>query len=324
METVKYCVVIKKYNCFHGKSKSRCKECGGGAFCIHDKYKSRCKECGGGAFCIHDKHKSICRDCNGSAICIHDKYKSICRDCNGSAFCIHDKHKSICRDCGGRAICIHDKYKARCKECGGSAICIHDKQKAQCKECGGSSLCKTPLCASYKSKKFDGYCLRCFVYIHPDAPIIKNYKTKERTVVDFITEQFPQYDWINDKRIVDGCSKRRPDMLLDLGSHLVIIEIDENKHDSYTAECEIKRLNDISLDVGCRPIFMIRFNPDAYVKNGIKITSCWGINGTTKTLMIKKSKIDDWNYRLECLKNNIMQSVIIPLLEPIQIVELFY
>jgi hypothetical protein len=162
------------------------------------------------------------------------------------------------------------------------------------------------------------------VYINPDAPIIKNYKTKERTVVDFITEQFPQYDWINDKRIVDGCSKRRPDMLLDLGSHLVIIEVDENKHNSYTAECEIKRLNDISLDVGCRPIFMIRFNPDAYVKNGVKITSCWAINGSTKTLMIKKCKIDDWKYRLECLKNNIMQSVITPLMEPIQIVELFY
>ena len=143
--------------------------------------------------------------------------------------------------------------------------------------------------------------------------------------MDFVKAQFPDYDWINDKRIVDGCSKRRPDLLLDLGSHLLIIEIDEFRHSSYTTECEIKRLNDLSLDVGCRPIRMIRFNPDSYILcNGIRVTSCWKMNNTTRTLQISKTKIDDWNYRLETLRSEILTSVVTNTTDVVSIVELFY
>jgi hypothetical protein len=44
-----------RYNCIHGRQKSKCKECGGSSICIHNRQKSRCKECGGSAYCIHNR-----------------------------------------------------------------------------------------------------------------------------------------------------------------------------------------------------------------------------------------------------------------------------
>ena len=38
-------------------------------------------------------------------------------------------------------------------------------------------------------------------------------KTKERDIVERIIKKFPNFGWIADKRIEDGCSKRRPDLL---------------------------------------------------------------------------------------------------------------
>jgi photosystem II stability/assembly factor-like uncharacterized protein len=52
--------------CEHGKSKYRCKECGGNFYCTHGRRKTRCLEgCGGSAFCVlHGKRKDRCKECN--------------------------------------------------------------------------------------------------------------------------------------------------------------------------------------------------------------------------------------------------------------------
>lgn len=34
----------------------------------------------------------------------------------------------------------------------------------------------------------------------PDKPISRNYKTKEYSVVDFVKNQFPKFDWKSDKK----------------------------------------------------------------------------------------------------------------------------
>ena len=65
-----------------------------------------------------------------------------------------------------------------------------------------------------------------------------------------------------DKIIKEGCSRRRPDVSMDFGSHCLIIEIDENKHSNYS--CEQKRMLEIYEDVRFRKIIFIRFNPDSY------------------------------------------------------------
>ena len=62
---------------------------------------------------------------------------------------------------------------------------------------------------------------------------------------------------------------------------------------------------ELSQDVNHRPIIFIRFNPDDYIKNDINITSCWGLNGFG-IYVVKKSKVNEWNERLNILKNQII------------------
>ena len=50
--------------------------------------------------------------------------------------------------------------------------------------------------------------------------------------MDLVKQFFPDVSWIADKKVQHGCSKRRPNLLLDLGTHVIIIEVDENKHNS--------------------------------------------------------------------------------------------
>jgi hypothetical protein len=68
-----------------------------------------------------------------------------------------------------------------------------------------------------------------------------------------------------DKRIEDGCSRLRPDVFIDFGTHCVIIEVDENRHVSYT--CEMKRMVTLFEDIGFRNVVFLRFNPDGYREN---------------------------------------------------------
>lgn len=153
------------------------------------------------------------------------------------------------------------------------------------------------------SKAYEGYCLQCFVHLFPDKPIARNYKTKEQSVVEFIKTAFPDFTWLCDRRVPDGCSRRRPDLLLDLGYQIVIIEVDENQHMSYDCSCENRRLMEISQDLGHRPIVFIRFNPDEYNKrDGSRVKSCWSINKSIGGMtVVDKNNRRQWNDRLEML-----------------------
>jgi hypothetical protein len=163
--------------------------------------------------------------------------------------------------------------------------------------------CKTYLCDTRATNKYKGYCLRCFIYTFPEQSVTRNYKTKEKAVVDRVKEKYPTLDWICDKVVPDGCSRRRPDMFLDMGSYIIIVEIDENQHEMYDSSCENKRLMQIWEDVGCRPMIFIRFNPDGYKdKEGKNITSCWSTN-KQGILVIKKVK--EWDNRINKLLEEI-------------------
>ena len=164
--------------------------------------------------------------------------------------------------------------------------------------------CKLNGCVITGNRKYKGYCLRCFIYIFPDEIVCRNYKTKEKHITDFVKEQFQEYNWICDKIIQGGCSKRRPDMFIELQEQCIIIEIDENQHTNYDCSCENKRLMELSQDVGHKPIIFIRFNPDDYLNDNINITSCWG-PGKDGILRIKKKKEKEWKQRLDILKQQI-------------------
>jgi len=216
------------------------------------------------------------------------------------------------------------KYCVNCKETGmvsRNKLCYCKKSQPNfnydglnpnyCIQCKKDTMidvthkrCKTHLCGTRPQDKFEGYCLRCFIHNFPDRPVAKNYKTKEFAVVVFIQLWFPNFTWFTDKVVQDGCSKRRPDLLLDLGYQIIIIEVDENQHTNYDCSCENKRLMELSQDLEHRPIVFIRFNPDDYINiNNDKVRSCWSITKITGIVKIEYKK--EWNTRLECLKEQI-------------------
>ena len=188
-----------------------------------------------------------------------------------------------------------------------------------------SKTCKSEWCRTIVKKKYDGYCLHCYMHLFPEKPVSRNYKTKEFAVVEFVKSTFSDHSWISDTTVQNGCSKRRPDLLLDLGYQVIIVEIDENQHMDYDCSCENKRLMELSQDVGHRPLVCIRFNPDDYMENGKQVFSCWGKNNKG-VCVVKKSKQDEWKQRL-----NVLETQITYWIQPnhgtnktIEIIQLFY
>ena len=351
----RYCKECKGTSiCEHGRNKYLCKDCSGKGSCEHKHDKSQCKICNGNGVCEHGRNKYLCKECGGKGICVHGKRKTMCKECGGKAtyhLCKNNcgrrkkgnKYDGHCFTCfielfpdneisiefnkKKEMICEHGITKYACKYCSNNA-CKHGKLKQYCNECDGRMLCKSSWCEvqmnSASNKKYEGYCLYCFLNLFPDKPVIRNYKTKEKEVVDRIKEIFPEFTWIHDKRVEGGCSKRRPDLLLDLGSHIIIVEIDENKHTEYECSCENKRIMEISQDVYHRPIVFIRFNPDKYIdENGNKISSCWRLN-KQGIICITKTKIDEWNYRINCLIEQIKYWIDNPSGKLVEQVQLFY
>jgi len=125
--------------------------------------------------------------------------------------------------------------------------------------------------------------------------------------------------------VADGCSRRRPDLFLDFGYQVLIIEIDENQHVSYDCTCENKRLMELSKDVGHRPIVFIRFNPDAYLRQGRKIASCWGKN-PAGIYVVNKSKEEEWARKLKALEDQVIYWIHPEntTLKTIEVIQLFY
>ncbi len=183
--------------------------------------------------------------------------------------------------------------------------------------------CKSDWCSTQVGEKYDGYCLFCFMNLFPEKPVCRNYKTKEYEVVEFVKTEFPELLWTADKVVSGGCSRRRPDLLADFGSHALIVENDENQHVDYDCSCQNKRIMELSQDLGHRPIVFIRFNPDEYESNGKTVTSCWGLN-KKGIIGVKKSKQVEWAHRLDCLKQQIHYWISHSTHKTIEIVQLFY
>ena len=331
-----------KLLCIHNISKINCKECNSNRFCIHKNQKHQCMECNPDCHkCIHNVNKDSCKECS-TKYCIHGRTKDYCVICGGNAYCIHNKEKYICIPCNGKGICEHKNIRKRCKLCKGSSLCSHGiqkrlclscdgssycehkKQYPRCKICDGSALCKSSWCEKYGYKKYNGYCMTCCIHMCHEIKISRNYKTKEKHITDCIIKAFPNFSWVADKKIQDGCSRRRPDLMLDLGSHIIIVEVDENKHTAYDCSCENKRLMELSQDLGHRTIVFIRFNPDGYIdKDGKKITSCWRLN-KIGVMIIMESRKKEWIERIENLKKQIQYWIDNPTEKTVEIIELYY
>ena len=107
---------------------------------------------------------------------------------------------------------------------------------------------------------------------------------------------------VHDRRIQGGCSQKRPDIFVDLETHILVVEVDEHQHKKGDYSCDNKRTMTLFQDAGTRPIVFIRFNPHRYVStNGVVVPSPW-----TKTKIEQRPRVADkykseWSARLHGL-----------------------
>lgn len=159
------------------------------------------------------------------------------------------KNRPRCETCSNDAYYTNDgtNYPKRCE--------VHQENddvniiEKPCKSC------KLPFYLNIESEM----CNDCNEFF-----VVKSVnKVKETEVITFLKNKGLNFE-STDRIIANGCSKYRPDAVLDAIFAKIIIEIDENQHKSYSSECETSRMMQIHQDFGGIPIIFIRYNPDSY------------------------------------------------------------
>jgi hypothetical protein len=103
-------------------------------------------------------------------------------------------------------------------------------------------------------------------YVCKDCKKIQN--KKEWGIVRFLRKVIDTKFEYNSSKMLQGCSKKRPDIYFELNMHCVIVEVDENQHNTYEDRCECARINEIVNGIGGKSIIIIRYNPDTIRNNG--------------------------------------------------------
>ena len=156
-----------------------------------------------------------------------------------------------------------------------------------------------------KQRNCKKYCKSCYYKLNPDFKP-KRIKIKEEELYNFLISSFPDLEIIYNSMVKgDGCCLNyRPDFLINLNKHSILVECDEFQHNYYKDTCkELTRIPYIQ-DILNRNLLVIRFNPDNYTdKDGKKVKSPFSIDKKIEMNTIKKSDFTNWNSRLKVLKN---------------------
>ncbi len=133
-----------------------------------------------------------------------------------------------------------------------------------------------------------------------------------------LSHEYPEM--VLDKVVSGGCSKRRPDGLLDCYTHSIIVEIDEDQHVGYDNTCNNRRNMELFIDLGNRPIVFVRLNPDSYKIDNKRIS---GVFTQTKSGELKMNK-KEFEKRKEVLFETVQTVMNIVPTKTISVIELFY
>jgi hypothetical protein len=171
------------------------------------------------------------------------------------------------------------------------------------------------LCSGCKKvyvQKIGEYCSIC----NPRA--YKKSRIQEAKVVAYLDElaysgfipMYTAWNKANPNADKKACGKARPDVLYDLGTHIVIVEVDEHQHDyvSYSPRCEQIRMAKIT--DGYRtvpglvlPVHFIRFNPDAQKVGGVTTKTMFPLRmAALRQLLVGAINSPDYSHRVTISK----------------------
>jgi hypothetical protein len=229
--------------------------------------------------------------------------------------CKHNKVFDACRMCPDIKCdqCSHEKPRIKCKKCKKFGVCMHDTIQEYCSNCVGCTNRIIPPQPKRKAKTKPKSKTK-----EPPKP---KAKTKEFYLHEWIQKEFPQAAFVHDKAIANvRHSLRRPDWRIDLDSHVLVIENDEDQHVEYSNEQN--RMVEIYNAFGRKPLLFIRFNPDFYVDTeGLIHQGCFEKEINSNDLIMNK---EEWKSRTFVLQKEIEKRLVEIPKKGMTIVYLFY
>jgi hypothetical protein len=69
------------------------------------------------------------------------------------------------------------------------------------------------------------------------------------------------------------CGIYRPDFSYEWDEGVLLLEYDEQMHSNRNQRCELVRMAEVCLGYGGRPVFWIRYNPDAFMVAGERLVT---------------------------------------------------
>ncbi len=122
-----------------------------------------------------------------------------------------------------------------------------------------------------------GHCVTFCSAVKQSEMYRKHQKKKEEFVGKLLEHDISTPLYMRDERGDNGCSASRPDFVYHIGTHVVIIEVDEGQHKSYNncgttkeekQDTENRRMYNLSSEFDGLPLVFIRYNPDSYRVDG--------------------------------------------------------
>ena len=127
-------------------------------------------------------------------------------------------------------------------------------------------------------------------------------RSEELSVLRWLRDRFDHWEFVSDRQVQGGCSRYRPDILIDFSTHSVVVEVDEHQHQSSSYSCDNRRRMALFQDLGMRPLVFMRFNPHIYTSlDGTKHRTCWTKTPKTGEPHVPVARKGEWVARLETL-----------------------
>lgn len=143
-----------------------------------------------------------------------------------------------------------------------------------------------PRCGKMDVLNKSGICVNFCSLEEKDQLMKKRIKKKEEYIRNLLEKEIDIKDDViqtwQDEVIDSTCTKRRPDFVYHCGTFVIIVEVDEGQHKSYTncgnteeekKRAENRRMVEISQIFQGIPVVWIRYNPDGFKDKSNKPTS---------------------------------------------------